>query len=568
MTPTTRARQLPEAELEALAGRQRADFFLAAAELADRSIVGRRAFRGHVRRFGEAREALAREAVLNHQFGPVADNPAEFDSLLALAHRKQELWRGAALHLFARGADLGFDAAERIVVARGLQIASIMDEVYLAWRAALVTSDLGRRLKAMGAEKAAAWLTERGATNPYAIVVADGAGSVRQVAYAEAFATQYARLDRVLARLLAELRALPEAAPAAAFRGYFEAYRRALGERDLSKLEDVWRAVDEAWMEIRGPVQPVHAMESYMEPARLRVDPEFRVVIADARARSVNERALVTQARLIRDLGEMFREYETFRFSRPAMESSLVFAGTTIAMSGCSLDFRLAGQIVPNRSEIRVRRGVKIFLDLKSMAIRAALMREKMARVFGWEVAERELVDPDFLISAGILVSGHEVAHNAFVTTETDARIGKTVRALLEETKADFCGVAPLLRQVARGELGNAELRRVLAWLVATSLRDLLSREQESHRPYYLKSVAYLNLMHQSGLLRQDGARWALDFAEPRVAGFFGRLEASFLRLADVYERYDRAAAKSWLNEYFVETPPILDLVERVRGTD
>src|SRR5262249_59429640 len=98
------------------------------------------------------------------------------------------------------------------------------------------------------------------------------------------------------------------------------------------------------------------------------------------------------------------------------------------------------------------------------------------------------------------------------------------------EAKADFGGIGPLPRQVARGELGNAELRRVLACLVATGLRDLLSREQESHKPYYIKSVAYLNLMHQAGLLWQDGARWALDFAEPRVAGFFRRLETSFRR--------------------------------------
>src|SRR5688500_8003895 len=115
MTLAARARQLPEAELAALAGRKRADFFLAAAELADRLIVERRAFRAHVRRFGAARESLARDAVINHQFGPVAGNADEADSLLALAHLKQDLWRAMALHFLRRGNDLGFDSAERLV---------------------------------------------------------------------------------------------------------------------------------------------------------------------------------------------------------------------------------------------------------------------------------------------------------------------------------------------------------------------------------------------------------------------------------------------------------------------
>jgi len=49
MTLATRARQLPEAALAELEGQKRADFFLAAAELADRWIIERRAFREHVR---------------------------------------------------------------------------------------------------------------------------------------------------------------------------------------------------------------------------------------------------------------------------------------------------------------------------------------------------------------------------------------------------------------------------------------------------------------------------------------------------------------------------------------
>lgn len=427
----------------------------------------------------------------------------------------------------------------------------------------MVNSQLGQSLQEMGAENAAQWLKERDVANPYAVVYQRG-DEVTQVPYAGAFKREYRQLNSILTRLRGELGGLSQSDRVTdrvtAMVKYFEAYQRASMQTDLQQLEGDWREVDVTWMDVHGPLQPIHAMESYAEPARLRVDPEFRIVIADEESRDLNDKAYTTQQRLIRDYDEVYGDYPTLRSSLRAMQNSTVLAGTTIVISGACLDFRPAGQNVPNRGDVRVEKGVKIFMDAESMNIRTAQMRKLMEAIIGKEVTDKEFVDPNHMISAGLLIAGHEVSHNAFVTPETEKRIGETLQSLIEETKAEFGILALLPKQHEKGEVSSLEMRKIATNMVAESLRFLLYRNIPTIRPYYNIALASLGMLMDAGFLKKDGDRWSINQDEASVTNFFGLVTKAFNELANVYDNYDPKGAQDFSSKYFVERSKIMEL--------
>lgn len=557
---------IPQSKLDPLTGLKRDQFFKTSAGIAGDLIVDHPAFSTHLETYGSDRLQVAKDAVLRHEYNSVTPATREYTSLLRLSHTKQEIWRAIALDALSRD-DLGFDPLEQIVVRGGLRIASVFDNISLRWRQAMVNSQLGQNLQEMGAENAALWLKERDVVNPYAVVYQKG-DEVVQVPYANAFKREYRQLNSILTRLRGELDGLSQSDRVTAMAKYFEAYQKASMQTDLQKLEDDWREVDITWMDVHGPLQPIHAMESYAEPARLRVDPEFRIVIADEQSRNLNNRAFLTQQRLIRDYGEVYGIYPTLRSSLEAIRNSTILAGTTIVMSGSNLDFRISGQIVPNRNDVRIEKGVKIFMDPETMKIRTAQRRKVMEAIFGNEVNNRELVDPNFMISGGLLVAGHEVSHNAFVTPETGNKIGETLQSLIEETKAEFGILALLSKQQELGEISSVDMRKVAVLMVAKSLLCLLDRDIPTFRPYYNIALASLGLLLEAGFLKKDEDKWRINNDPSSVTNFFDLVTKAFGELANVYDSYDPKGAQDFSHKHFVETPQIMELLSLARAAE
>lgn len=549
---------IPQPELATLAGLKREHFFHTSATIAGSITTAGEAFSAHAATFGSDRRQVAMDAVLRHQYDPITPVTAEYTSLLKLSRDRQNVWRAIALDALSRE-DLGFDPMERVVVRGGLRIASVIDDISLRWRQVMVDSELGQNLEKMGAENAALWLEERHVVNPYAVVYQRG-DEVTQVPYAAAFTGEYKHLDSIFTTLRRELTGLPQSDRVMAMAKYFEAYQTASRQTDLQQLKKDWEKVDMAWMDVHGPVQPIQAIESMSEPAKLRISPEFRIVIADERSRAINDQAHITQQRLIRDYTQHYGEYPTMKFSLNAMKNSMVLAGTTIAIAGAWLDFRPAGQNTPENADVKAIKGVKIFMDPESMEIRTAKMKGLMEAIFGKEVTEKEFTDPEFRISAGLLIAGHEVAHSAFITLETENRVGKALKSLLEETKAEFGILALLPKQQEQGEISSVEMRKIAVHMVAESLRYLLVRDIPTFRPYYNIALASLGMLMKSGFLKKEGDQWQFNQNESSVTNFFGLVIKAFDELASVYDNYDSKAGQDFAGKHFIETPQIMEL--------
>jgi hypothetical protein len=524
-------------------------------------------YKQHVAIFGQDRETVARGAVLDHEFSPASEESGEYDSLLRVGNLKQIIWRGISGRALRSGVDLGLAPYEKVLVQGGLEVAPLTDRIYFGWREHMVKSDLAKWFREIGHEEAADWLAKKDATNPYSVVVADG-DLIRQVPYADAFPKEYRALNRALSKLARNLNEFGDLPETKALVTYFESYRKASMETDLGILEERWKQVDMDWMDVQTPIQPIHAMETINDPAKLRVDPEFRLVMPDENAAVLTSKGQVSLQRLHRDISERFSGYETYRASQGAIANSSVMATTTLVLSGRNLDTRATGQIVPNRTEVKIAKGVKIFLDPASMEVRSAGIKKLLDVVFGAGFAEKEYVDPDFIISGSMGTVGHEAFHPAFVTPETEERLGKASYSLMEETKADLGGIAMLPEQVRRGELTTQELRWMLTYITSKGLRYLRFSGNPSLRPYYNIALTEINMLLGSGVLQHTGDGWEMNYSERAVDGFFLRANKALTEFADVYESYDKTGAQSLAGKYFRETPEILDLVTLIKSVN
>lgn len=548
---------------EQLKGLKRGTFFQQAWIIASDLILQDPWYENHLKRFGKDREQTAKDAIIRHQFSAVKD-PSEYDSLLEIGSRKQNIWRNIALDAFKRGEDLGFTPAEEAVVISGLRIAEITDRVYFAWRESLVNSELGQKFKEMGPEKAAEFLVKKRVNNRYTIPLPGRRGDLSQKAYTDVFLFEYLEIDQELRLLLARLRSLPQHDETIAFIEYFEAYKDAMEEQDPKALRDKWEKVDYAWMEIRGSLQPVHAMEGYMEPSLTRVDPEFRLVVADDTRKAVSGKVTENQQAIIDYSDRNFGQLKTYKASETMLEKSMVVVGTTIAMSGANLDFKIAGQTGPESAEVSLEKGSKIFLDTDTMVERERVMRRIMEGVLGKEFTDDNFVDKDLEIFAGEYVAGHEVAHSLFYTKETKKKMGDTIYALLDETKADIAVLSVLGDNWKKGKVSDDNVQKIMTCIVASGLRDLLYRESPAHKPYYVCAVTEFNLLIESGVLKISDGKWSVDFSN--LGKFFSSVEASFKTLATIYEQYDYKEAERFIGKYSGESEHVLSLVSKVKS--
>jgi hypothetical protein len=550
-----------------LQGLEKGQFFLKAVDIAAEQIFASPDFQKHIEQFGKDREEIAKQAIKNHRFDQVDLENGEYNSLLKLGAQKQQVWRHLALENLDSGENLGFSGHEALILKEGLLLAPIIDQMYFKWREQMIHSDLGKKLREMGAEAAAKYLEEQKATNPYTMPVLEN-DKVIEKPYSIYFKEDTAQIIQIFDELIGKLKSMPPNGEIKAFTVYFEALKDAFAEEEASKLEEKWFNVDKVWMDVKSDFQPIHPMESYVDPARIRVDLEFRIVIPDDGAKNLNAATKVTQGRLIEDLQKLYPNSQTLKQSIAPMESCKVLAGTTIVMCGWDLDFRSAGQNVPNREEVKLLKGVKIFLDTKSLELRGNLMKKMAETIFDKEIIDKNYQDDDFLISAGIIVAGHEVSHNAFVTPDSDPKIGKTLRSLVEETKATMSSLVILPYQETKHEISPDMLRQVVTVLLGESLRELVMQGKEAVKPYYITGVAHFNMLISAGVVAKNGDKWVVDLADEKINQFFLNLKKGYDLLVDSYETYSSAKVEEFFKTYFVENEQIMELVKLAKNAE
>ena len=186
------------------------------------------------------------------------------------------------------------------------------------------------------------------------------------------------------------------------------------------------------------------------------------------------------------------------------------------------------------------------------MRLKEGLIKENLTRVFG-EDTVAEYFDDSRITSmhASIGVAGHEVAHNAFIRKETQAKIGGSAEQNLEEAKADLASMA-----LAPEFLDDTDLNLIARGHLGWSTRMLSYRDQPSSMPYYNAALVYMNAFEESGVVKHDTENdtWEYDESPEKIRGFFKNLRGAFGELVDVYETLDPEKAQDFRDKHFKKT--------------
>ncbi len=404
----------------------------------------------------------------------------------------------------------GLSILEGILLRGMLPLAAAFDRLFFAWRAKVVVPyQLGLR-EDPGLKE----VVSQACPNHYSVLVRSEGGffegklsrdvvaQLCEVPFVIAFPEEIGEITGILEVLIRSLRdamgdtglPLEQVSVARAYRNYFRALKDAIVESNLSDTEEVWADVDWAWLKI-GPnqrVMPVHMMEDgYQHPTT--VAPEFRVLY-----RSTELARLITALRrAIAPFGAEAGDSEYVK----KLEG--IDADAFILMAGGTVDFRLAGQSVPNRSEVQ-EQGMKAILDVLTMKIRQAQFEHLIRTCFGQKTLQ--WLEKHFSLLAHLIaVIAHELGHPWLINAKIKPAFGAH-KPSFEETKATILGLKAMLGIKAsfEGQLGP----EMVAYLIGEILRRFAKNmaANSTFRPYYNEAKTIATCFMGAGILYiQDG---------------------------------------------------------------
>jgi len=308
------------------------------------------------------------------------------------------------------------------------------------------------------------------------------------------------------------------------YHDYFNALSIALSNRELEKMEELWKAVDVTWVQI-GPerVVPVHMMENgYHHPHQ--ISPEF-----DIRLRSQAFRKEIDATRHGMNLLGANIEDELVQDKLTRTDIGMFI---TVASGGMGIDFRFAGQSVPNRPEVQ-KLAMKIFLDLESMRqrqIRCLGMIESCADAETIAWASRAMT-----LSVDIgAVAGHEFAH-PFLITEMVTEVFGSQKPRFEEGKATLLGIMGL--HEAKSDFGPGFYPALSAHILGVILRrfDKRAAENPTFSPYLNEAMMIATSLMRAGIITCIDGKVHMDQARSLTPDVVNNLQNVSLQLIRAY---------------------------------
>ena len=465
-------------------------------------------------------ESLSRR---NHE---AMDKSGEgFDDVLHLIRQRTEFERKLILERFPK---LELTEVEKILLDTGLALGPVIDRFFFKWKRA-VPDVVRRTAKVTECERSdvARMLLDRGLGDRYAVIVEAKTGLVpesyevtgdyREVGYAELWRNDSAEMAGILEQGISRLERVPpeEAEDAARWSEFLRSWARAAVNTEPNKHEESWREVDEKWVRTRGRVILVHPMEEgYADP--IRIMPEVRVLFQLDEAREMID---AIKARMLEWEQERYGEHELYPTFREALLNTQAGVFVTPIYSGEDFDFRFSGQIVPNRSDVRMR-GTKIFMDGNSVRNNVDIYRKCAERYFTKDFLEvyDGLVGKETFL---YYVIAHECGHSALMGVDTKDRMGDCYRNV-EEYKASHIGLEVL--HTMEDRLPERYLDSLCVFIVTRIVRFLTKgmRTDETLEPYFNEAVIQLGTLLDNNLLYMKDDRLHFDLENREV--FFGHV--------------------------------------------
>lgn len=520
-------------------------------------------------------------AIVNQEFGNTPSDTATYDRLLAAVHVKNQIGRAIVQKILEGENRLELTETEKVITLTQCELAGHFDVFYRKFHRDMVTlqpekafHDIVKGDPQNGAKMARSLLKGKGIEFPpkgfvyHMIEGSEEADQYTFVPYSKKYAeevqeiaalldTATSRLDEIVGEETSDTKSLSD---------YFKELRKALSNtsESVDDHERNWQDVDIKWAAIKGKMQPIHMMESYLDPFGERVEPEMVLAFRDERQEWLNQAIDTTKQNVAEMLNQRLLGKASHAKSLSLLDSTLVGFYSSI-LSGRRIDFRAAGQNVPNREDLRIQYGVKVFLDLDTLRMRWESEKKLLTKIFGERTADLFSDEESLILSEAVVrVPGHEYGHNTAIQEETREKLGTDNYKNLEETKANLTALTTI--HSSENWLDGTQKRNVLKAMFAVCIRSLSLKSDESKRPYYNSSIAQLNDMISAGMITfEKPDQWIYDDSEEKVQKYLSICATKFDELVDVYDRLDKPAAESWMNVNYVETDHIKQLEKTIK---
>jgi len=472
-------------------------------------------------------QALA-ESVSRRNHGGLNKDGNDFDMVLDLIRQRTDFERAIIRESLDR---IVFDPIESIIFDMGLNLMPVIDILFFKWKEAV--PDVLKRTaqkKNMERSEVAQFLIDRKLNDRYAVVVDAETGlppfiyeegaEYREIAYGKFFRKESADIESILLEGAKKLKILPNGHDTGNWITFFEAWAAAVVNAKAELHEELWKKVDEHWVVCSGRVMIVHPMEEgYADP--IRIMPEVRVLLQLNDAKDMI--ALIKQ-RMLDWEEELYGSHPRYPQFRTALENTYAGVFITPLYSGEDFDFRFSGQIVPNRSEVRIK-GTKIFLDRNSCKNKIDIYRETVNKYFteGFAGKFDEMVSPETFL---YYVIAHECGHSVLIGSDTREKMGDNYRNV-EEFKASHIGMEVLMSMVDR--LPPGYLDSLSLFIVARIIRFMTKgmRGDKTLEPYYKESLIQLNVLIEKKFLKFENGKLSFNVGD-RIEFF-----KSILRIND-----------------------------------
>jgi hypothetical protein len=319
---------------------------------------------------------------------------------------------------------------------------------------------------------------------------------------------------------------------------------------DISLLENHWANVDRAWIRIPNNcrVFPVHGMESgYEHP--FGVSPEFRIMVRTDFGKDIikffREATPVYAEMLGADAAMIARKLEK-------MDIGVFYTGI---WAGVCLNFRYAGQVVPNRQDI-LSEGGKIFIDKDTSENSVENYKKYLDDNCVPDTANwlKPYIDLNTMITATVT---HECFHPAGRTKESDEAVGATAD-LLEEAKATMGGL--WVQYKAGGPGARLEM---VAHMVARFCRFFYytTLNNPTAAPYVRENMVACNLMHEAGVVNLTDDGFIVNKERAASDAWFDKIERFVKQVVLAYKNHDKELIEKLNGKYCAKEGFVLQAV-------
>ncbi|MBN2100351.1 hypothetical protein JW710_00440 [Candidatus Dojkabacteria bacterium] len=442
--------------------------------------------------------------------------------------------------------DHGFSDFDKTLIIYSARISEAYDKYYVAWLKAVRNSEAAKEIERRLIDQEGSLKNEietKKLDSRYTIIDFDYSNDLCDIPYGVYFKDELVPILGLFDQMCDRLESVPGITEQQErVIVYLRQYRKCLSLKDKSLLEPEWKKLDEIWMDVKYPLQVIHDIEyDYGDPLRVKVIPAYTIRFLDDKYIEENQK--------IKEIQKMLVDYFKKRKTDITQKSIKAFENSWAAMyyvpfqSSSRIQFRSAGQSIPNRTEVKFKKGTKIYFDPVTMDQRKKQVYDAMEKVVDSSLIDRYKKKVDSLMFMIYLVSGHELGHSIYHTELLKGVVDSQMISLSEETRADLCGYSVMNMYLRSGRSKEKEIQRALFSAVAFDMRRFVFWDSEVMLPYRNSAVNVYKTCEKTGYLNIINDRLVVD--ESKTEKVLECLQNQFERILGYIDAKDREGFES-----------------------